>query len=104
MQTPKGPRDAITATLCTPRANMHSMTKLYEGADNGITPEQLEEHTVSAEKMGFVVERVDLSAGVPVPKGALCGPPPGQWPAATVLILRDTRDHVSAARSARRVR
>ena len=93
MQTANGPRDAITATLCTPRENMYSMTKLYTGADNGITTEQLEKHAVAAEEMGFVVERVDLRAGVagvPVPESALpLGTPPGQWPAATVIILRD---------------
>lgn len=92
MQTPLGPRDAITATLCTPRADMYCMKKLYEGADNGITPERLEELAVSAEKMGVTVDRIDLRnvvAGVPVPEAARQGPAPYHWPAASVLILRD---------------
>lgn len=88
MQTPSGPRDAITATLCTPRANMYSMEKIYEGADNGVTPARLRDLYCQALKSGFTAEWVDLRAGlegVPVPVG--CGQP--DWPEANALILRN---------------
>ena len=88
MQTETGERDAITATLCTARPDMYSMQKLYEGADNGITPARLRDLQCAAVKRGFTTEWVDLRSGVeavPVPAG--CGKP--GWPEANAFILRD---------------
>ena len=89
MQTDTGPRDAITATLCSPRENMHSMRKLYESADNGITPDRLRELCSLACQRGILAHWVDLRDGVasvPVPSTAAGNV---QWPEAHVLILKN---------------